>query len=124
MGRRVTATTIGVGYSLWERSAVELPRGGVVVDVGEAPHPETGELVTTYLLVRSWRGRLRWVTLRADQVSELVDPPNRSQVRSVCRTAAGVIAERPRDRPDDAGDLELFSLGCRLMAAIAPSRPS
>lgn len=118
---------IGPGWSVWERCdplATYSPRGGVVVDVATEPDPETGELVTAYLTVKSFRGQVRWCKLLSTQVSELVEPPNRSQVRSVCRTAAGVIAERPRGRPDDAGDLELFWLGCRLMAAIAPPRPS
>ena len=126
-----SASMIGVGWSVWERCPDGTsydPRGGIVVHVDPLSmhDPETGEALDRYLVVRADRGRLQWVSLRSDQV-EVVDDgsrPNAYTIRGVCQVAARELAASRR-APDDDRDLELWSLGARLMAVLArPSAPA
>lgn len=110
----------GVGWSVWERTPEGSdydPRGGVVLHVDVAPDPETGEIGDRYLVVRADRGRLVWGSLRAEAVT-CPGRPNAHTIRGVCSIAARELSGARR-RPDDARDLELWSLGTRLMATLA-----
>lgn len=112
----------GVGWSVYETAppcSSHEPRGGVVLDVDHhSPDPETGEIGARYLLVRVRQGQLSWVSLRASQVSAYPGRPNAHTIRGVCQVAARELAGSRR-RPDDARDLELWSLGARLTAVLA-----
>lgn len=114
---------IGPGWSVWEQAPAGTdynPRGGVVVGVDHhSPDPDTGEIGDRYLLVRTRYGKLSFLSLRASQVAP-ADRPNAATIRGVCQVAARELAAERR-RADDARDLELWSLGVRLMAVIVPA---
>lgn len=111
---------IGVGWSVWEQAPAGTdysPRGGVVVHVdAHSADPATGEVGPRYLVVRARGGRLSWLSLRAHQLAP-GERPNAYALRGVCQVAARELAATKR-RPDDERDLELWSLGARLMAVI------
>jgi len=91
----------------------------VVVHVDRATDPETGEVGDRYLLVRAHRAQLVWVSLRADQIQADAGRPNAHTLRGVCQVAARELGRPNRRKIDDRRDLELWSLGARLMAVVA-----
>lgn len=111
-----------VGWSVYEVAPAcsdYQPRGGLVVHVdGGTADPDTGEVGDRYLVVRVGQGRLHWTSLRASQVQAGPGRPNAHTIRGVCQVAGRELAASRR-RPDDARDLELWSLGARLTAVLA-----
>lgn len=127
-----TVAQVAVGWSIWEKAPEGTdyqPRGGVVVHVvpNGAHHPETGEALDRYLVVKAVRadqGGLAWTSLRSDQVAAVDDGnrPNSHTIAGVCKKATQELAqelERRRGSVDVERVLELFTLGARLMAVIA-----
>lgn len=93
---QATAIEVSLGWTVWERCAGDYePRGGTVVESGRMPDPETGELSSCWTVVKPWRGELKWVTLREDQVDLFhASPPNSSSIKTLVSALCRGTAKR------------------------------
>lgn len=107
---------VGKGWTVWERQAPEAdywPRGGLVWDVEEVTHVDTGERVIVFYVVgqgdaSNARGRLRLHLLRRDQVASF-EPPSSKSVLEAKRLLTREMAKCSPERERELGEVY-----CRL----------
>lgn len=91
-------------------------RGGVVVAIGSDPDPETGEVQRRFIVAKRGRHQqVRWASLRADEVRQVL-PYDSSAVRKLVCAMAGIVAEH-KGRPFTDEHRKLID----AMAALAPA---
>lgn len=90
-------------------------KGGVVVAIATGTNRETGEQQRKFITATPWQRRVRFDELLADHVRQ-ADPPNTASIRSLIRTAAGVVAQAKQIGSDTARCIQLQH---DLMEALA-----
>lgn len=80
-------------------------RGGIVVAIDTDRNPDTGEIQRRFITAKQWRRQIRWSSLNADDVRDVL-PYDSSAVRRLVRAMARDVADRKSVMTSD--DLQLI----------------
>lgn len=115
------ADTIEIGSYCWRRASEDLMlsgegREGTVVRIEEHVDPETGELSRRYVVVRQYRGQVRWASILEPDLGD-VALPNSATIRSLLRAMGRAMGERRG--PITSTDVDLHQAMGALLEVVA-----